>query len=528
MIIINDQFKGGKRYRGREIISVICKIVLSVSHVFRILRRHFHQSYSDFSKRLKKLRNSTCKMLIPVRICASFQLGLSGKYTCIREMLSVFRLYHNVAEKAVKRRLRVTPDNDLIDASLKIEADNIKPLENVTLYSEMHEGGFKFGAYSYFVTGPDGTLDLTRDPSVGGSYVGVHPHGLLWGMEPLPGQRPGIRFMKKDVTTPLDINFKMFSDHVAYEDIFNEKPSLIPLGNADIKRWYKSANVERTVIRTGRIRGTFFRPVGTGPFPAAIDIYGTNGGCVEHRSALLASRGIASLALAYFDYEDLHSKVDQLDMNYFIEAVDWLQEQQDVDSRNGIGVVGLSKGAEIALMMTEVCSDITAVVAINPFTHTLFWPTLIGGHIRPGNPIKLAKDFTEGSPFCYKNNAIYPDCDVDDDNRSLIQVEKSDTANFLLIVGQYDLIYHPKSSFNLVKRLRKHGRQNYELLMCPGAGHLLELPHTPVTRYCYFKFLGNVVDYGGEKTLHAKAQENSWNRMLKFLKSKLRNEKETR
>ncbi|XP_074660934.1 acyl-coenzyme A amino acid N-acyltransferase 1-like [Tubulanus polymorphus] len=410
----------------------------------------------------------------------------------------VFRFYHNVAEKGVTCRLRVYPDNDLVDASLKIEADNIKPLENVTLYSEMHESGFKFGAYSYFVTGPDGTLDLTRDPSVGGSYVGVHPHGLFWGMEPLPGQRPGIRFMKKDVTTPLDIKLKMFSDHVTFEDILNEKPSLIPLGNTDIKRWYKSADVERTVIRTGRIRGTFFRPVGTGPFPAVIDMFGTNGGCVEYRSALLASRGIASLALAYFNYEDLPSKVDQLDMNYFIEAVDWLREQQDVDSLNGIGVVAVSKGADIAIMMTEVCRYITAVVAINSFSHSLFWPTLIGGHIRPGYPTKLVKDLviTEGRPFCYKDNFIYPDCDVDDDNRSLIQVEKSDTANFLFIVGQHDLICHPQSTFNLVKRLRKHGRQNYELLMCPGAGHLLELPHAPVTLHCYHKFLGNIVAYG--------------------------------
>ncbi|XP_074660930.1 acyl-coenzyme A amino acid N-acyltransferase 1-like [Tubulanus polymorphus] len=463
-------------------------------------------------------------MLLSVsRTCALFRRKLFEKSFRKKFQTLLSKLYHNVTERGMKCRLRVTPDNDLVDASLKIEADNIKPLENVTLYSEMLEGGFKFGAYSYFVTGPDGTLDLTRDPSVGGSYVGVHPHGLLWGMEPLRGQRLGIRFMKKDVTTPLDIKLKMFSDHVTFEDILNEKPSLIPLGNADIKRWYKSADVERTVIRTGRIRGTFFRPVGTGPFPAVIDMFGTNGGCVEHRSALLASRGIASLALAYFDYEDLPTKVDQLDMNYFIEAVDWLREQQDVDSRNGIAVVGVSKGAEIALMITEVCSDITAVVAINPFTHTLFWPTAIGGHIRPELQLKFAKDLkvTEGCIFSYKNYIIYPDYDVEDDNRSLIQIEQSDTATFLFIVGQYDLSSHPRSAFSLMNRLRNHGRENYELLMCPGAGHLIEPPHAPLVRFCYQKFLRSIADFGGEKMLHAKAQENAWNKTLKFLKSTL-------
>ena len=48
--------------------------------------------------------------------------------------------------------------------------------------------------------------------------------------------------------------------------------------------------------------GTLFLPNGEGPFPAVINMYGGiyRGTVVEDRSAMLASRGIASLALAYF------------------------------------------------------------------------------------------------------------------------------------------------------------------------------------------------------------------------------------
>ena len=48
--------------------------------------------------------------------------------------------------------------------------------------------------------------------------------------------------------------------------------------------------------------GTLFLPPGEGPFPAVINMYGGiyRGKVVEDRSAMLASRGIASLALAYF------------------------------------------------------------------------------------------------------------------------------------------------------------------------------------------------------------------------------------
>ena len=45
-------------------------------------------------------------------------------------------------------------------------------------------------------------------------------------------------------------------------------------------------------------------------------MFGTAGGLITFRSALLASRGFAALALAYFDYDDLPSSMD-LQLEYF-------------------------------------------------------------------------------------------------------------------------------------------------------------------------------------------------------------------
>ena len=55
---------------------------------------------------------------------------------------------------------------------------------------------------------------------------------------------------------------------------------------------------------------------GEGPFPGVIDLFGTAGGLTEYRSALLASRGFASFAQAYFDYDDLE-KAPVWDMECF-------------------------------------------------------------------------------------------------------------------------------------------------------------------------------------------------------------------
>jgi hypothetical protein len=56
---------------------------------------------------------------------------------------------------------------------------------------------------------------------------------------------------------------------------------------------------------------------GRGPFPAVVDMFGTGGGVIEFRAALLASRGFVTFHLAYFDYEDLTSSVYDLDFAYF-------------------------------------------------------------------------------------------------------------------------------------------------------------------------------------------------------------------
>ena len=55
---------------------------------------------------------------------------------------------------------------------------------------------------------------------------------------------------------------------------------------------------------------------GQGTYPGVIDLYGTTGGLPEYRAAMLASRGLSVLALAYFAYDDLPTSMT-LEMEYF-------------------------------------------------------------------------------------------------------------------------------------------------------------------------------------------------------------------
>lgn len=61
-----------------------------------------------------------------------------------------------------------------------------------------------------------------------------------------------------------------------------------------------------------------------------IDLFGGAGGLIEFRAGLLASRGFAVLALAFFAYDDLPRTLTQLDLEYFEEAAELLLQHPKV------------------------------------------------------------------------------------------------------------------------------------------------------------------------------------------------------
>ena len=159
--------------------------------------------------------------------------------------------------------INLKPKSSLLDKITKINISRLKPLQNITLGAEIvGDKGEKFESHAHFIADRDGEVDVCRDPSLGGSYSGVSPMGLLWSMKPAPGQRKGTRLMKSDVTKPYNIILNCFDDHVTPNE-----SSLKPLSSVTFQKWYMAEGVKRIPVREGRIRGTLFLPPGDGPFP---------------------------------------------------------------------------------------------------------------------------------------------------------------------------------------------------------------------------------------------------------------------
>ena len=59
-------------------------------------------------------------------------------------------------------------------------------------------------------------IAVKTDPSLGGSYEGNEPHGLIWGLKPLPDVADKYpRFVKYDVTTPFVFSIDLLDQGLA-------------------------------------------------------------------------------------------------------------------------------------------------------------------------------------------------------------------------------------------------------------------------------------------------------------------------
>ena len=161
---------------------------------------------------------------------------------------------------------RVRPFASQVDEVMRISVAGLFGKQRVTLKTKLTgDKGERFESFAYYIADEQGRVCVSSQPSVGGSYIGVEPMGLLWSMKPSPGQRDGIRLLKKDVTKPYIVNLDVFDGHLL---LGGEQESVgESLTSATFEKSYMKAGVRRIPVKEGRIRGTLFLPPGDGPFP---------------------------------------------------------------------------------------------------------------------------------------------------------------------------------------------------------------------------------------------------------------------
>uniref|UniRef100_A0A6I8S5S8 Bile acid-CoA:amino acid N-acyltransferase n=2 Tax=Xenopus tropicalis TaxID=8364 RepID=A0A6I8S5S8_XENTR len=371
--------------------------------------------------------------------------------------------------------LSATPKVSLADEQVKIRVWGLPPQQPATIRAWLKdEKGEIFQSRAFYISTMEGEVDLEEALATGGDFQGVLPMGLLWSLKP---------------TTPF---FRLI-----------------------IQRWYVTPGVQRYPVREGRIRGTLFLPPGEGPFPGVIDLFGGFGGLIEFRSSLLSSRGFACLALAYFAYEDLPKQLDILELEYFEEAAQFLLSNPKVVN-HGIGVIGVSKGGEIALALACYLPMVKAAVCING-TNAVYGYTLTYRDLWiRGIPYQVSRmEITDLGLM--RVSSLMDEARKPEHQGSILPIEKA-KGPVLFLVGEEDQAYNSLTfAMEAIARARNRGKNDVHLLSFPGAGHLLEPPGSPL---CHVSQKGRGSPpnlWGGELVAHCTAQETSWMEILRFL-----------
>ncbi|KAJ8309355.1 hypothetical protein KUTeg_014229 [Tegillarca granosa] len=386
------------------------------------------------------------------------------------------------------------PENPLVDEVVHIKVQGLSAGAPYTIRSSLCENKTNFSACGCYIADDNGVVDVGKSFCIEGTYSGIEPMGLFWSMKQEPGYKRYIRIIKLNILETLRVNLSVYEGIHDWETVC--KNELEPVASTFIDRWYKSKDVKRIRVKSGRLRGRLFVPPGDGPFPGIIDLFGGAGGLMEFRAALLASRGFVTYALPYFNFEDLQFDPDNtlLDIDYFLEAVDYLSSFNFV---NKVGIIGVSKGAEYAMLTTRLYS-VPSSSLVNRVLDDFQCECITNRH----NQKVKAAVFINGPPFLTLfdlkfGNTIYKCVDKDIGYHNVIFLKKmlnskllvnklwKTEANILYIVGEDDQTTDPNLANVLLNRYPKDKQSLIELKSYPNAGHLIEPPFMPLCQKSY-------------------------------------------
>ncbi|XP_076097906.1 acyl-coenzyme A amino acid N-acyltransferase 1-like [Mytilus galloprovincialis] len=414
----------------------------------------------------------------------------------------------------------ISPENPLVDDKLWVLICGLEAYQKTTVKASTFEGNSKFSSFACYTADKNGSISLAHHSSLSGTYTGIKPMGLFWSMIQDPGQEPaGRRYMKRTVKTPQEVTITLYEGHLTLENIHSDK--FKPLAIKTIERLFKRNDVTRVEIKHDRLKGTLFIPPGHGPFPGVLDMFGTVGGLIEFRAAMLANKGFITFALCYMSSHE----VEEIETSYLQEAITWFCSHPDI-MKTGIGILGVCKGGELALLLSTICTQVKAVVNINgpPFNS-----------LAPLAPFDNCVQMDYSAVI-----TVQPDSSIEVRTRDAIcdnltrekltQTWKTD-VQILYLVGEDDQSLHPRCAQMFQETYPQSKRHNLTVVRYPNTGHLIEPPYLPVTSSNKKTYEDDVFGkkmqkevtlmWGGETEAHAKAQEDSWTRIIMFFHSVL-------
>ncbi len=419
---------------------------------------------------------------------------------------------------SAQSKIIVKPESPLLDETIHIRVENLEPdlIATLTLTATDLDGE-TFVSFASFQANDSGVIDLTQVAPLTGSYQGVDSMGLFWSMN-VAGDKYGRATF--NVAPCTDI-----------ETVLTLSAQGETLATKTFSRASCSAQVISADIREDGLYGILFQPENMKTLrPGVIVLGGSEGGVkgAMMQAQLLASHGYAALALGYFSFdhfEGLPETLQDLPLEYFNTAVEWMKRQSFVDA-DLVVLLGGSKGAEAVLLTAAYFDNVAGVIAVAPSSVSWAAPFAyddqaswsLNGEPLPFVPYYADPAYNPPSGFpreLYRNYGYSLKRFADEEN--FIPIERTN-ASILLISGEDDRIWaSAEMAQMLVERAReKAPRLNIVSKTYPDAGHSVNAAQLPTT---WTPGDWRRWPNGGTPKGNAEAQDAAWREILDFLES---------
>ena len=413
------------------------------------------------------------------------------------------------------RLTRNGPGEPALSDPVRVRVTGAPSGADVVLRARACDGsGEWFETVAEFVADAEGVVDPVRHRSMGGSYAGRDPFGLWWSMASVSG---GSFQPVAGGGLPTRLTAEIGSRVVA---------------ELELRRPWLADGVRMQDVRDGGLVARLFVPSVT-PAPAVLTLGGSDGGLrtASVMGAALANEGFAALALAYFGADGLPPSLHSVSLEYVGTAIEWLMERDEVAGEQ-VGVVGRSRGGELALLLGATFPAIGAVIACAP--SGVIWSGYGAGLPRSrtpawtwrGAPLPFVdRDATEGRASLTSADARAPAWhealrDREAVEAATIAVEKT-RGPVLLITGGDDRLWPADELAEIAfTRLRRHPRAyGDQHLRFPHAGHSVGwapwLPAGPAAGR--HPLTGVRYEYGGSPGANGAAGHSCWFETLALL-----------
>lgn len=181
--------------------------------------------------------------------------------------------------------------------------------------------------------------------------------------------------------------------------------------------------------------------------------------------------------------------------------------------------ISCDKFADSMIIFLVYLLHLFLFLGINGCDWIILHPIHIGG--RKFDPLQADFSQSEFSTDGYliTRNIFFSEKEKHCQPTARIPVEKISGQLLYLASGDDHNFDSAECARQLYERLRNCGKEDMlETVVYPGAGHLLEPPYSNHSKHSFHQKYNINLSFGGNVVDHARAQEDSWNRVINLLK----------